>query len=81
MTKRPLDYAMDLQIETAREASVLRDEIHRLRAEVEKLLPVYEAARGLCRGSDWNKGTHAKAYRKQLTIAVKAAQAGEGSDA
>jgi hypothetical protein len=41
-------------------------------AEIKRLQSVYNAARGLCHGYDWNKGTHARAYRNQLILAVNA---------
>src|ERR1700721_1900337 len=34
--------------------------MEQLKAECERLRMVYEAARGLCFGYDWNHGTHAK---------------------
>jgi hypothetical protein len=39
-----------------------------------ELLRVYEAARGLCFGTDWNRGTHALThkYRAKLIAAVDA---------
>jgi len=40
--------------------------------EMEKLRAVYKAARGLSHGADWNKGIHAKAYRRLLMDAVNA---------
>jgi len=45
-----------------------------LETTIRKLRRVYEAARGLCHGYDWNDGTHAKLhrYRKQLVDAVNA---------
>lgn len=49
-------------------------EIARLTAEVERLRPVYEHARGICFGVDWNKGTHAKAHRAALIAAVHAVE-------
>ena len=41
---------------------------------IRKLRRVYEAARGLCHGYDWNEGTHAKlhGYRERLVNAVNA---------
>jgi len=41
---------------------------------LEKLQAVYEAARGLCHGHDWNEGTQAKlhGYRNKLIKAVDA---------
>lgn len=41
---------------------------------IEELEAVYDAARGLCYGEDWNNGTHAKSrgYRKKLIAAVNA---------
>jgi len=36
----------------------------------EKYDRVYRAASGLCHGCDWNKGTHAIAYRNELIDAV-----------
>lgn len=42
--------------------------------EIEQLRSVFEAARGLCMGYDWNNGTAASAcgYRRQLLSAVNA---------
>lgn len=39
---------------------------------IRKLRKVYEAARGLCHGYDWNDGSHAKhhGYRNKLINAV-----------
>ena len=44
--------------------------------DTEQLLRVYEAARGLCHGYDWNLGTHAvrHGYRNALVEAVDAIQ-------
>ena len=41
---------------------------------IEELEAVYDAARGLCYGEDWNNGTHAKSrgYRQKLVAAVNA---------
>ena len=33
---------------------------------------LYDAAEGMTRGSDWNRGTHAKTYRPRLVSAVVA---------
>ena len=46
-------------------------------AERDALREVYLAARGLCIGVDWNKGTHAieRGYRKRLIEAVNAVEA------
>ena len=43
-------------------------------AEIEQLTKVYEAARGLCHGYDWNKGSAAlhNGYRAKLIVAVNA---------
>jgi glycine betaine/choline ABC-type transport system substrate-binding protein len=43
-------------------------------AEIEKLKKVYDAARGLCHGHDWNNGTQAlrHKYRMKLIVAVNA---------
>lgn len=43
-----------------------------LRAESERLRAVVEAASGLARGTDWNKGTHALHYRPELLAALAA---------
>lgn len=45
-----------------------------LELTIRKLRAVYEAARGLCMGYDWNNGTAAKAcgYRRKLLSAVNA---------
>jgi len=50
----------------------LRNDKKELKTEIERLQSVYNAARGLCHGYDWNKGTHARAYRNQLILAVNA---------
>lgn len=49
---------------------------------MEKLNAVYEAARGLCFGEDWNNGTHAKlhGYKQKLREAVAAVQTTEQND-
>lgn len=39
-----------------------------------QLEKVYNAARGLCFGYDWNFGTHAGIYRKRLLRAVNAVE-------
>jgi len=41
---------------------------------IRKFRDVYEAARGLCHGYDWNTGSHAKhyGYRRKLVQAVNA---------
>ena len=49
-----------------------RDEIKRLRERLAKFDALYDAASGMSRGVDWNKGTHAKAYRSKLVAAVAA---------
>lgn len=43
-------------------------------ARIAELETVYDAARGLCYGEDWNNGTHAKTrgYRQKLVAAVNA---------
>lgn len=43
-----------------------------LEVTIRKLRRVYEAARGLCHGYDWNDGSHAKhhGYRNELIKAV-----------
>lgn len=43
-----------------------------LETTIRKLRRVYEAARGLCYGHDWNEGTQAKThgYRNKLIKAV-----------
>lgn len=64
--------------DTLKGGDVLKAELERLRAERDALRAVYEAASGVCRGVDWNKGTHAKAYRKKLIDAVAAVAAREG---
>ena len=38
-------------------------------------LKVYEHARGMCFGHDWNKGTHAGFHRRPLIAAVDAIDA------
>lgn len=45
-----------------------------LETTIRKLRRVYEAARGLCHGHDWNNGTAAKlhGYRNELIKAVDA---------
>lgn len=45
-----------------------------LETTIRKLRRVYEAARGLCHGHDWNDGTQAKTrgYRNELIKAVDA---------
>lgn len=45
-----------------------------LETNIRKLRRVYEAARGLCHGVDWNNGTQAKlhGYRQKLIDAVEA---------
>lgn len=45
-----------------------------LETKIRKLRKVYEAARGLCMGYDWNKGTAAlhHGYRRRLLDAVNA---------
>lgn len=50
------DYVLDVALE----------EITQLREQLAKYERVYAAARGLCMGYDWNKGTHAKLYRNML---------------
>ena len=49
-------------------------EIEELEFTIRKLRSVYEAARGLCHGYDWNNGSHAKhhGYRRKLVEAVNA---------
>lgn len=49
-------------------------ELTRLRKEVAELREVYEAARGLTYGTDWNQGTQAKnhGYRDRLIASVAA---------
>jgi hypothetical protein len=44
--------------------------------EIVLLRAVYEAARGLCHGTDWNRGTHAlhHGYRRRLIEAVNAVE-------
>lgn len=44
-------------------------------SEIEKLRRVYEHARGMCFGVDWNKGTHAKHHRQKLIQAVNEIEA------
>ena len=39
---------------------------------LEKLEAVYQAARGMCHGYDWNKGTAAEYHRADLVRAVNA---------
>ena len=51
---------------------VLAKEIALMEERAEKLNEVYEAARGLCCGVDWNKGNHAIRYRTKLITAVRA---------
>jgi len=45
--------------------------------ELKLLRPVYEAARGLCHGTDWNNGNHARlhGYREKLIAATATARA------
>ena len=45
--------------------------------ELKLLRPVYEAARGLCHGTDWNNGNHARlhGYREKLIAATAIARA------
>jgi hypothetical protein len=45
-----------------------------LRAEVERLRDLLEAAYGLCQGYDWNNGTHSKThgYKRKVLEAVHA---------
>jgi hypothetical protein len=45
-------------------------------AERDALLPVFKAAKGLCFGTDWNKGAHALkyGYRQKLIDAVRQAR-------
>ncbi len=52
-------------------------EIKRLKAKVSQLTAVYDAARHLCYGVDWNNGTMAltHGYRKKLVDAVHAVSA------
>ena len=38
--------------------------------QIEKLIAVYRAARGLCGGYDWNRGSVAEVYRNKLIMAV-----------
>jgi hypothetical protein len=40
--------------------------------EMDILLSIVEAAKGLAHGEDWNKGTHAKIYRPKLIAALRA---------
>lgn len=47
---------------------------------MEKLRAVYEAASGLCCGTDWNNGTHAQEYRGKLLAAVRAIKALPGDE-
>ena len=39
---------------------------------IEKLQAVFDAAKGLCFGEDWNNGTHAMVYKQKLRDAVAA---------
>jgi len=45
-------------------------ELSSLKAELEEAREIINLAYCLCLGSDWNKGTHAKAYRNKLITAV-----------
>jgi len=47
-------------------------EVAALRERLAKFDALYDAASGMSRGVDWNKGTHAKAYRSKLVAAVAA---------
>lgn len=46
-----------------------------VRADI--VAPLVEAVRGLCFGTDWNNGTHAKIYRPKLIEALKQFESGE----
>jgi hypothetical protein len=50
-------------------AMMVRD-VDDLRAELAKANEIVYLARGLSHGTDWNKGTHAKAYRHKLIKAL-----------
>ncbi len=64
------DYGCYLVYESDYDA--LRAERDMLR---EAFKPLFDAASGLSLGVDWNKGTHAKAYRQKLIDALPAARA------
>lgn len=73
------DGASDLIRESMVKEYALRvTALRRMEAMREALLErVYAAARGLCHGTDWNHGTHAKThgYRQKLIDAVAALSA------
>ena len=56
----------------ARIASDMKLRADELEAKLEKLEVVYRAARGMCHGYDWNKGTAASYHRADLVRAVNA---------
>jgi hypothetical protein len=58
----------------------LQSAIEALQADAQRYRAVYDAAKGLCMGVDWNKGTHAKAYRQKLNRAVAAIDAAMALD-
>jgi len=55
----------------------LRTALEASEEELKLLRPVYEAARGLCHGTDWNNGNHARlhGYREKLIAATATARA------
>jgi hypothetical protein len=58
----------------ADEFKALVQRVDEQEAEIERLMDVYKAARGLCYGHDWNKGSAAisNGYRRKLIAAVNA---------
>jgi chromosome segregation ATPase len=64
-------YKPDMQ-DLQRQVLSMQNELEAAQADARRYRAVYDAARGLCMGVDWNKGTHAKAYRQKLERAVAA---------
>jgi hypothetical protein len=60
-----------------KERDTLRTALEASEEELKLLRPVYEAARGLCHGTDWNNGNHARlhGYREKLIAATAIARA------
>jgi uncharacterized small protein (DUF1192 family) len=69
-----LEFLRSVKESRGKEITRLEAEIERLNADITRFRDVYNAARGLCHGYDWNKGNHAvlHKYRPRLVLAVHA---------
>ena len=54
------------------EVYVMKYRIEKQDETIEQLQAVFDAAKGLCFGEDWNNGTHAMIYKQKLRDAVAA---------